>query len=64
MGTVTKLVVVETDDGREHPYDIQGARVRLDTPDTFLDDSGRPKKIGEEIVDSEDIEDGFWEIVS
>jgi hypothetical protein len=63
MGTITKIVVVETDDGRD-VYDVQGAVVHLDTPDTFLDDSGRTKEIGEEIIDAEDVEDGFWEIVS
>lgn len=63
-GTVVKLVVVETDDGRENTYDIQGALVRLDTPDTFIDDYGRRKKIDEIIVDEEDIDDDFWEIIS
>jgi len=63
-GTIIKLVVVETDDGRENTYDIQGALVRLDTLDAFIDDYGRRKEIGEEIVDAEDVDDGFWEIIS
>lgn len=63
-GTVIKIITVETDDGDGYGYDIQGAIVRLDTPDIVLDEDNRRKELWEEVVDAEQLDDLFWEITA
>lgn len=63
-GTVIKIITVETDDGDDYIYDIQGAIVRLDTPDIVLGKNNHKKELWEEVVDAEQLDDLFWEITA